>query len=148
MKVAVAADHGGFDQKQELVQYMLDMGLEVEDMGACNCDAVDYPDYALPVALAVAEGRVDRGVLVCGTGLGMAIAANKIPGIRATNVITPGFARLAREHNNANILTLSGRHIDLETNKELVSIFFETVFDEGHHIPRLEKIAKMEKLTF
>ena len=144
MRVAIACDHGGFDQKQMLVDYLTELGHEVVDLGPAEDRTVDYPDYALPVAEAVVGGSVDKGVLVCGTGLGMAMAANKVPGIRAANVVSPGFAELAREHNDANILTLSGRFTEPETNQEIVRIFFETDFAEGHHIPRLEKIAKIE----
>ena len=144
MKVAIACDHGGFSQKQMLVDYLLELGFEVIDFGPEEDITVDYPDYALLVAEAVRGGIVDKGVLVCGTGLGMAMAANKIPGIRAANVVSTGFAELAREHNDANILTLSGRFTEPEKNREIVRIFFETDFAQGHHIPRLEKISKLE----
>jgi len=144
MRVAIACDHGGFDQKVMLAEYLTELGHEVVDFGPEEDITVDYPDYALPVADAVTGGSVDKGVLVCGTGLGMAMAANKVPGIRAANVVSIGFAELAREHNDANIITLSGRFTDPETNKEIVRVFFETDFAEGHHVPRLEKIAKIE----
>jgi len=145
MKIAIACDHGAFDQKQMLVAYLKELGHEVVDFGLEEDRTVDYPDYALPVAQAVTEGSVDKGVLVCGTGLGMAITANKVPGIRAANVVSTGFAKLAREHNDANIITLSGRFTEPETNREIVRIFLETDFAGGHHIPRLEKIAKIEE---
>ena len=144
MRVAIASDHGGFEQKKILMDYLLELGYEVLDFGPEDGRTVDYPDYALPVAEAVREGSADKGVLVCGTGLGMAMAANKVPGIRAANVVSPGFAELAREHNDANILTLSGRFVDPEINQEIIRIFFETDFAEGHHVPRIEKIAKLE----
>ena len=144
MRVAIACDHGGIEQKLILADYLLELGHEVVNFGTDSDITVDYPDYALPVAEAVIQGRVDRGILVCGTGIGMAIAANKLPGIRAANVVSVGFARLSREHNDANVLTVSGRFTDLETNKEIIRTFLETSFAEGHHIPRLAKIAQME----
>ncbi|MCL2529948.1 MAG: ribose 5-phosphate isomerase B [Coriobacteriia bacterium] len=145
MKIAIACDHGAFDQKVMLVDYLKESGHEIVDFGLEENRTVDYPDYALPVAEAVSAGTVDRGVLVCGTGLGMAMAANKVPGIRAANVVSTEFAKLAREHNDANIITLSGRFTEPELNRELVRIFLETEFAGGHHIPRLEKIAKIEE---
>jgi len=144
MRIAIACDHGGFDQKVMLAAYLEELGHEVVDFGPEEDITVDYPDYALPVAEAVIGGGVDKGVLVCGTGLGMAMAANKVPGIRAANVVSVGFAELAREHNDANIITLSGRFTEPETNKDIVRAFFETDFAEGHHIPRLQKIADIE----
>ena len=145
MRIAIACDHGAFDQKVMLAAYLKELGHEVVDFGIEENRTVDYPDYALPVAEAVIAGSVDKGVLVCGTGLGMAMAANKVPGIRAANVVSTEFAKLAREHNDANIITLSGRFTEPELNRELVRIFLDTDFAGGHHIPRLEKIAKIEE---
>ena len=140
MRVAIASDHGGFDQKQELIGYLSELGCEVQDLGPETCDPVDYPDYALPVAESVASGDADFGVLLCGTGIGMAIAANKTAGIRAANVTSPQFAALAREHNDANVVALSGRFVDLDTNKEIVRTFLETPFAGGRHERRVNKI--------
>ena len=144
MKIAIAADHGGFDQKQELVPYLAQLGHEVQDLGPENDESVDYPDYAILVARAVAEGSAERGVLICGTGIGMAITANKIHGIRAANVTSPEFAVLAREHNNANVLALSARFVDLAINKAAVLAFLETDFAGGRHEPRVAKIMEAE----
>ena len=144
MRVAIASDHGGFEQKQELVSTLTELGHEVLDLGPDSDASVDYPDYALLVAKAVTEGSTDRGVLVCGTGIGMAIAANKIAGIRAANVTSAEFAVLAREHNNANILALSGRFVALEDNKEIMRVFLDTAFGKGRHERRVDKIMEME----
>ena len=145
MRVAIASDHGGFEQKQELAAFLTESGYEVMDFGPDNDESVDYPDFALLVAQAVAEERAERGVLVCGTGIGMAIAANKVAGIRAANVCTSEFAILAREHNDANIVSLSGRFVDLAANKTIISAFLETDFAQGRHICRVEKIRQVEQ---
>ena len=144
MRVAIASDHGGFEQKRALVRYLNNLGHEVWDYGPKDDSSVDYPDYAALVARAVADGSVERGVLICGTGIGMAIAANKARGIRAANVTSPLFASLAREHNDANIITLSGRFVDIETNKEIIRIFLETPFAQGRHDARVCKIKEAE----
>ena len=144
MKIAIASDHGGFEQKQQLSSFIAELGFEVIDMGPSDETSVDYPDYAKPVAEAVVEGAADRGVLVCGTGIGMSIAANKIAGIRAANITSPEFAALSREHNDANIITLSGRFVDLATNKEILKTYLTTEFAGGRHSQRLQKIADLE----
>jgi len=145
MLVAIASDHGGFEQKQELVNYLLELGHEVWNLGPDDDEPVDYPDFAYEVARIVAEGSAERGVLICGTGIGMAIAANKTPGIRAANVSSTEFAKLAREHNDANVLTLSGRYVPLEENKEILRTFLETPFANGRHERRIAKITDLEK---
>ena len=145
MKISIAADHAGFEQKQLLRDYLVAEGLEVIDRGPDSDDRVDYPDFAKLVAADVSAGEADYGVLVCGTGIGMAIAANKCAGIRAANVTTPEFAQLAREHNNANIVTVSARYTDPEVNKQIVKTFFETEFAGGRHTGRVEKIMKLEQ---
>lgn len=147
MKVAIASDHGGFEQKEALAEFLAQQGHELLKLGPVTEEPVDYPDFALLVARAVSEGSVECGVLVCGTGIGMAIAANKVDGIRAANVTTPEFAALAREHNNANVVALSGRFVDLETNKEIVTTFLATSFAEGRHSLRVEKICALEQLN-
>lgn len=144
MRVAIASDHGGFAQKTELQKYLEELGWEVLDLGPSDEQSVDYPDFAQLVAEAVSAGRASRGVLICGTGIGMAIAANKIAGIRAANVTTPEFAQLAREHNDANIVSLSGRFVDLAINREIVRTFLDTGFGAGRHQIRVDKIAKLE----
>jgi len=145
VRIAFASDHAGFPHKDVLAQMCRDLGHEVVDFGPdSGNDSVDYPDYAFPVAQAVANGDVDRGVLVCGTGIGMAIAANKVPGVRAANILRPDFAELAREHNNANVITLSGRFVDLETNKQILETFLSTEFAGGRHQNRLDKVTAQE----
>ncbi|MCL1847059.1 MAG: ribose 5-phosphate isomerase B [Coriobacteriia bacterium] len=142
--VAIASDHAGFDQKKKLVGWMLLQGIDVHDLGPYNDERVDYPDYGALVAEEVSQGKAISGVLVCGTGIGMAITANKFSGIRAANITTPQFAELAREHNDANIATLSGRFVDLETNKKILAAFFSTPFGEGRHADRVNKIKALE----
>jgi ribose 5-phosphate isomerase B len=140
--VAIASDHAGFEQKQQLADWLRELGFETHDLGPVTDERVDYPDYAAKVAEEVASGAAARGILVCGTGIGMAIAANKYRGIRAANIITPDFATLAREHNDANVLALSGRFVDPDTNKQIVANFLATDFGEGRHTERVRKIEK------
>ena len=145
MNISIASDHAGFEQKQALVDYLAAQGHDVIDRGPDTDDRVDYPDYAELVARDVAGGAAERGVLVCGTGIGMAVAANKVDGIRAVNVINPQFAELSREHNDANVVTLSGRFVDEETNRRILDAFLSTDFGGGRHAGRVEKIAELEK---
>ena len=144
MNISIASDHAGFEQKQALVDYLASQGHAVIDRGPDNDDRVDYPDYAELVARDVAGGSAERGVLVCGTGIGMAVAANKIDGVRAVNVTTPQFAELSREHNDANVVTLSGRFVDEDTNRAILDAFLSTPFGEGRHTGRVEKIMALE----
>ncbi|MDR1016994.1 MAG: ribose 5-phosphate isomerase B [Coriobacteriales bacterium] len=144
MKIAIGADHGGFEQKHRLVPWLGGLGHEVRDFGCDSTESCDYPDFAEPVARAVAQGKADYGILVCGTGIGMAISANKVAGVRAANVTSPQFARLAREHNNANLLTLSGRFVSLEDNQAIISDFLKTDFAGGRHQRRVDKIMALE----
>ena len=145
MIVSIAADHAGFEEKQRLVGYLAELGHEVIDRGPNSDDRVDYPDFAVLVARDVASGEAERGVLVCGTGIGMAVAANKVHGIRAANVTSPEFAALAREHNDANIVTVSGRFVTDEVNRAIVKTFLETEFGGGRHAGRGEKIMALEQ---
>jgi ribose 5-phosphate isomerase B len=138
--VAIASDHAGFEQKQQLADWLCDLGFEVHDLGPAADERVDYPDYAAKVAGEVASGAAARGILVCGTGIGMAIAANKYRSVRAANITTPDFAVLAREHNDANVLAISGRFVDLDTNKRIVTNFLTTPFGEARHTARVQKI--------
>lgn len=145
MRIAIASDHGGFEQKQELALFLTESGHVVIDLGPETDASVDYPNYAELVARTVANGSVDRGVLICGTGIGMAIAANKISGIRAANVVSPQFATLAREHNDANIIALSGRFVDITTNKAVLKAFLDTPFGKGRHARRVAQIQELEQ---
>lgn len=144
MKVSIASDHAGFEEKALLVSYLAELGHDVIDRGPENDDRVDYPDYAVLVARDVVSGAADRGVLVCGTGIGMAVAANKVDGIRAANVTSPEFAALAREHNDANVVTVSGRFVSDEANRAIVKTFLETDFGGGRHAGRVAKIMALE----
>lgn len=141
MRIAIGSDHAGFPHKDALIVYLTEKGHEVVDFGAENAvDSVDYPDFAQAVARAVAGGEADRGILVCGTGIGMAIAANKVAGVRAANVVSPEFAALARQHNDANVITISARFVDLATNGAIVDAFLETPFEGGRHQGRVDKM--------
>lgn len=144
MVISIASDHAGFEEKQLLAAYIRQLGHEVLDRGPENDDRVDYPDYAVLVASDIVNGTADRGVLVCGTGIGMAVAANKVRGIRAANVTSPEFAALAREHNDANIVTVSGRFVTDEVNRAIVKAFLETEFGGGRHEGRVAKISALE----
>lgn len=145
LRIAMGADHGGYEQKEALKRWLEEKGHAVTDFGTDSAESVDYPDYAEPVARAVASGVADFGVLVCGTGIGMQMAANKVKGVRAANVVSPDFAKLSREHNDANVLTLSGRFVSLETNESIVDAFLSTGFSGGRHERRVAKIMAIEK---
>ena len=145
MRIAIGADHAGFGLKEEIRKTLAELGLSVEDFGTKSSDSVDYPDFAEKVARLVAAGEFDRGILVCGTGLGMAIAANKIPGIRAATVTDVEMARLSREHNNANVLAVGGRILDRKRALEIVRAFLETPFAGDRHQRRIDKITNLEK---
>lgn len=144
MRIAIASDHAGFDQKTELVPFLQRLGHEVVDLGPETGDRVDYPDYAEKVARAVAAGEADRGVLICGTGIGMAVAADKVAGIRAVNITSPEFAELARRHNDANVITLSGRFVSLEENERILKVFLVAEFEGGRHAQRVAKIMALD----
>ena len=145
MKVAIGADHAGYEQKEQIKRTLDDLGVNYEDMGTYSCDSVDYPDYAKKVGEAVANGDVDQGLLVCGSGTGMAIAANKVPGVRAAVAWNEDIARLAREHNNANVLSLAARFTPVEEMDKIVRSWFGAHFDAGRHERRVEKIGQIEK---
>jgi ribose 5-phosphate isomerase B len=145
MKVALGADHGGFELKEKIRQHLVDHGISVEDLGTNSSAAVDYPDYARAVGEKVVARRADRGILVCGAGIGMSIAANKIPGIRAANVHSEVEAQLSREHNNANVLTLGGRLLDEASALKIVDRWLNTEFSgDSRHVRRIEKISEIE----
>jgi len=145
MKIAIAADHAGFVLKEKLRQRLAEDGHEVTDFGPANAESCDYPDYAQPVAHEVAAGRADRGVLVCSTGIGMAMAANKIAGVRAAPAVSEDEVRLTREHNDANVLTLGARYVDEDQARKMTRIFLHTDFAGGRHARRVAKIAQMEQ---
>ena len=145
MKIAVGSDHAGFHLKEDISACLKELGHEVLDVGTRSADPVDYPDYAREVSLAVREGRVDLGLLVCGTGLGMAIAANKVPGIRAVTCTDTFSARCAREHNDANVLCLGERVVGPGLARDIVAAWLSASFLGGRHQRRVEKIAQIEK---
>ena len=140
MKIALASDHAGFSEKEKLRLVLEDLGLEVSDLGTVSESSVDYPDYARKVAQQAASGRVDQGVLVCGTGTGMAITANKIPGVRAAVAWSEETARLAREHNDANVLAIGARTTPPEEIPKIVRAWFSANFEGGRHAERVRKI--------
>jgi ribose 5-phosphate isomerase B len=145
MRVVIGSDHAGYEQKQRLVEHLKESGMDVTDVGTANGeDSVDYPDFAIAAARLVAAGEADLGVLVCGTGIGMAIAANKVHGVRAANVTSPEFAVLAREHNNANVVTVSARFVPVQVNEEIIDAFLATPFAAGRHADRVAKISAAE----
>ena len=141
MRVALGADHAGFELKQTLRTFIEQLGHEVRDLGTDSVDSVDYPDFAKAVAELVAEGGADVGLLVCGTGLGMAIAANKVTGIRAATCSEPYSAAMARAHNDANVLTIGSRVVGRGLAEETVARFLETGFEGGRHQGRVNKLA-------
>jgi ribose 5-phosphate isomerase B len=145
MKIALGADHAGYLLKDNIRQYIVERGHSVIDEGTNTSDSVDYPDYALKVAEDVAAGHAERGILVCGSGIGMAITANKVPGIRAANICSEYEAQMSREHNNLNVLTLGARILNEEAAKHIVQIWLDTPFSGGRHSGRLEKIHEIEK---
>jgi len=145
MKIAVAADHGGFILKEKLRGRLAAMGHEVVDFGTSSTESCDYPDFAHAVGEAVAESRAERGLLICTTGIGMAIAANKVSGVRAAPAQSEDEVRLAREHNNANVLTLGAKYVDERRALQLIRVFLETDFSGGErHFRRVSKIAQLE----
>jgi ribose 5-phosphate isomerase B len=144
MKIALGADHAGFRLKEQVREYLRAKGVEVEDFGAKSEDSVDYPDFAEKVAKRVGRHEADYGVLVCGTGIGMAMTANKVPGVRAANCNDTLSAFYARSHNNANVLTLGGRLADISTARKIIDTWLETPFEGGRHERRVKKIAALE----
>jgi ribose 5-phosphate isomerase B len=144
-KIAIAADHAGFEEKEKIKSTLAELGVEVVDLGTTTTDSVDYPDYASKVGHAVATGEADQGLLVCGSGTGMAIAANKVRGVRAAVAWSPDIARLAREHNDANVLSLPARFLDTGQARDIIKAWLDADFEGGRHGRRVEKITELEK---
>ena len=144
MKVALGADHARFELKNLLESVLDDLGVPYDDLGTDSSASVDYPDYAQAVAERVADGRVDRGILVCGSGIGMAIAANKVRGIRAVAVAEREYAKLAREHNDANVIAIGARLSAEQGAADIVRTFLSTDFEGGRHTERVRKIQALE----
>ncbi|WP_418222857.1 ribose 5-phosphate isomerase B [Clostridium isatidis] len=145
MKIALGSDHGGFELKETIKKFLLTEGYEIKDFGSNSTESCDYPDYALPVAEAVAKKEFDFGILVCGTGIGISIAANKVPGIRAALCSDTFSAHATREHNDANILTLGQRVVGEGLALDIVKTFLNTEFQGGRHQKRIDKITEIEK---
>jgi|tagenome__1003787_1003787.scaffolds.fasta_scaffold20950521_2 ribose 5-phosphate isomerase B len=145
MKIALGADHAGFELKEKIKARLKEQGVAVEDEGTASTESVDYPDFARKVGESVAAKHADLGVLVCGSGIGMAIAANKVPGIRAANVSTEYEAEKSREHNDANVVTIGSRILDDAKAFSIVDTFLKTAFAGGRHQQRVDKIAAIER---
>lgn len=145
MKIALGADHAGYELKDQIKQHLQKQGIDVSDEGTLSPESVDYPDYARAVAHDVSQQRADLGILVCGSGIGMAIAANKVHGIRAAKVDTEYEAQMSREHNDANVLTLGARILKPDEAMRIVDKWLTTQFAGGRHERRVEKIAAIEK---
>ena len=145
MRVALASDHAGYAEKERLKDVLADLGVEFDDLGTVSEESVDYPDYARKVAEQVAQGRVEQGVLVCGSGTGMAITANKVPGVRAAVAWSEEIARLARQHNDANVLAIGARTTPPDEIPKIVRAWFATEFEGGRHAARVDKISEVER---
>jgi ribose 5-phosphate isomerase B len=145
MKIAVACDHRGYEAKRKLLPLLKKLGHEVEDFGCESTSSVDYPDYAIPAARAVAAGTHDLGILLDGSGIGMSVAANKVRGVRAGLVHDTITAQRAREHNHCNVLCMGTDLLSEEQIRQIVEIFLSTAFGEGRHVRRVEKLSKFER---
>lgn len=140
MKIAIASDHGGFKLKSEIEQFLADKGIDYEDFGTDSSDSVDYPDFARPLSEKVASGEFDRGILICGTGIGMSIAANKVSGVRCALVHDTFSARATREHNDSNVLAMGERVVGVGLALDIVDTWLNTQFEGGRHERRVNKI--------
>jgi len=145
MKIAIGADHAGFEEKEKLKKTLDEIGVEYEDLGTNSTESVDYPDFGAKVGRAVASGEFEQGIVVCGSGIGIAMAANKIDGVRAAQAWNEETARLAREHNDANVLSIGARVIAEEEIPKIVKAWFGAKFEGGRHAKRVEKIMELEK---
>jgi ribose 5-phosphate isomerase B len=145
LRIAIGSDHAGFRLKQDVLEFAKELGHEVSDKGTTGTDSVDYPDFARDVCAAITGGQADLGILVCGTGLGMAIAANKVPGIRAVTCSDTFSARCSREHNDANVLCMGERVIGAGVARDVVAAWLAASFLGGRHQRRVDKIAQIER---
>jgi ribose 5-phosphate isomerase B len=145
MKIALGADHAGFELKEKIKQHLVSSGIQVDDEGTNSGESVDYPDFARRVGESVVQKRADLGILVCGTGIGMSMSANKVAGIRAANVSSEFEAEMAREHNDANVLALGARVIDEPMAVKIVDKWLQTAFAGGRHQRRVDKIMQIER---
>lgn len=145
MNIAICSDHGGFELKTKLIPFIEEMGHTVRDFGCYSDKSVDYPDYAFPMAEAVAAGEFDRGIAICGTGIGVSICCNKVRGVRCALCGDVLSAELTRRHNDSNVLAMGGRIIGVETAKAITKVWLDTAFDGGRHEGRINKIGNYEK---
>ena len=143
--IIIGSDHAGFDMKEAMARYLAAKGLAVTDAGTHSADSVDYPDLGAVVARKVSTGEFARGILVCGSGVGMAIVANRFPGVRAVVALDEETARMSRMHNDANILALAGRRTDGKTAEKIVDVWLETPFEGGRHQMRIDKITALDR---
>ena len=143
-KIAIASDHGGFDLKESIITCLLKKGWEVDNLGAPSTDSVDYPDYGIKLAKAIIDKKFVRGILICGTGVGMSIVVNRFPGIRGTLCSDVYTAKMCREHNDSNILIMGGRVIAVGLAMEILDIWLNTEFEGGRHQRRLDKIKEID----
>ena len=143
-KIAIASDHGGFELKESIITFLLKKGWEVDNLGAPSTDSVDYPDYGIKVARAIIDKKFVRGILICGTGVGMSIVVNRFPGIRGTLCSDVYTAKMCREHNDSNVLILGGRVIEVGLAIEILETWLNTEFEGGRHQKRLDKINEID----
>ena len=143
-KIAIASDHGGFDLKESIITCLLKKGWEVDNLGAPSTDSVDYPDYGIKLAKAIIDKKFVRGILICGTGVGMSIVVNRFPGIRGTLCSDVYTAKMCREHNDSNVLIMGGRVIGVSLAMEILDIWLNTEFEGGRHQRRLDKIKEID----
>ncbi len=143
-KISIASDHAGYDLKESVISFLLHQGWEVDDLGPENSDSVDYPDYGIKLAKSVSEKKVGRGIVICGTGIGMSIVVNRFPEIRGTLCSDVYTAKLCRQHNDSNILIMGGRVVGKGLAQEIVRTWLETPFEGGRHQRRIEKIELID----
>jgi len=145
MKISIGSDHAGFELKKTLAEWLSQQGHEINDKGTFSCDSVDYPDFGVSVAKDVSGGASEKGILVCGSGVGVSIVANKIKGIRAANCYNEEIAALSRAHNDANVLTLGARFLNTDLAIKITRVWLETQFEGGRHQQRVDKISRLEE---
>ena len=143
MKISIASDHAAYNEKQEIIKYLLDKGLDILDLGTNSEESVDYPIFGQRVAESIIDKKADRGIVICGTGIGISIAANRYKNIRATLCNTPEHAEMARKHNDSNVLALGGRTTNLDDLKSIVDVWLSTDFEGGRHQKRINLIEKV-----
>jgi len=145
MRIAIGADHGGFELKENVCEWLKERNIEYEDFGTYGPESVDYPEYGKKVGLEVISGRFDRGIVICGTGIGISISCNKVPGIRCALATDVFSAKASRAHNNAQVLAMGGRVLGIGPAKEILNAWLDTEFEGGRHERRVQKIGQIEK---